>query len=80
MGFKTIGFANKNNPKRSLINNFTVNSDYKIVFIPRDDGKFTTEIIMLNIDTFKSLFMIAKTENSKEMSQYYIKLEKIFNN
>lgn len=34
---------------------------------------------MLNIDTFKSLFMISKTENSKEMRQYYIKLEKIFN-
>jgi len=37
------------------------------------------EIIMLNTETFKSLFMLAKTENGKEMRQYYIKLEKIFN-
>ena len=34
---------------------------------------------MLNIDTFKNLCMIAKTERGKEIRKYYVKLENIYN-
>jgi hypothetical protein len=37
------------------------------------------EDIMLNVDTFKSLCMLAKTDKGKEIRKYYVKLENIHN-
>lgn len=37
------------------------------------------ETIMLNTDTFKNLCMLAKTERGKNIRQYYVKLENIYN-
>ena len=37
------------------------------------------EIIMLNVDTFKNICMITKTEKAKQIRKYYVKLENIFN-
>ena len=42
-------------------------------------GGHNKEIIMLNVDTFKNLCMIAKTEKGKEIRKYYVKLENIYN-
>ena len=95
--YKMIGFTTKSNAKRSLLNNFTENEDYKItivsmnnnrietLLIPRDEqknekrGGHNEETIMLNIDTFKSLCMIVKTDKAKDIRKYYIKLENIYN-
>lgn len=88
--FKMIGFANKGNAKRTLENNFTVNEDYKVVILPRENNLFIIqkdknlggrpdETIMLNIDTFKGLCMITKTNKGKEIRKYYVKLENIYN-
>jgi phage anti-repressor protein len=70
--WKLIGFSHKGNAKRTLINNFTQNEDYKIL-----DGN-NKEIIMLNMDTFKHLCMMTKTEKAKEIRQYYRKLDNLF--
>jgi phage anti-repressor protein len=35
------------------------------------------EIILLNIDTFKNLCMIAKTEKAKELRRYFVKIESV---
>ena len=85
--FKMIGFANKGNAKRTLENNFTIDEDYKIIY--RKDQLLPTEklngsgllyeTIMINIDTFKSLCMIVKTDKAKEIRKYYIKLENTYN-
>ena len=73
-----MGFAHKKNAKRTLENNFTKDDDYKITVLPKEQGKFATEQIMLNIDTFKNLCMISKTEKGKEIRKYYlIKFETI---
>jgi hypothetical protein len=37
------------------------------------------EDILLNVDTFKNLCMIAKTEKGKTIRKYYVKLENIYN-
>ena len=78
--FSMIGFATKANAKRTLLNNFTEGEDYLLTVSPRDDGKFSEEEILLNVDTFKNLCMITKTEKSKRIRKYYIKLEGLFNN
>jgi phage anti-repressor protein len=81
--YKLIGIVNKGNAKRLLINNFTENDDYKIFILPKEKqdkhGGSNAEQIMLTVDTFKTLCMIAKTENSKRIKKYYIQLENIYN-
>ena len=79
--FKMIGFAHKKNAKRTLENNFTQNEDYKINVLPRERIRTgpDSETIMLNVDTFKNLCMMAKTEKGKEIRKYYVKLENIYN-
>ena len=51
---KMLGFAHKRNAKRTLENNFVQEEDYKVTVLPREHGQFSTEQIMLNIDTFKN--------------------------
>ena len=80
--YKILGFATKGNAKRVLENNFVVDEDYKSSFIPTDKreiGGSMVEIIKLNIDTFKNLCMLIKTNKGKEIRKYYVKLENIFN-
>ncbi len=81
-----VGFANKENAKRTLKNNFVVNEDYKILLVPKDEQVKTNggaglnkEKVMLNIDTFKNMCMLVKTEKSKQIRKYYVKLENIYN-
>ncbi len=104
---KLADFANKQNAKRTLVNNFTKDEDYKILLIPKDEqknadeevlipkdenlnanktilipkdrNKITVETrgrpkeqIMMNIDTFKSLCMLVKTDKGKEIRKYYV--------
>lgn len=76
---KMMGFAHKKNAKRTLENNFKVGEDYKVTVLPTEQGRFATEEIMLNIDTFKNLCMMVKTEKGKLIRKYYVKLENIFN-
>lgn len=47
--------------------------------IRTDDGKFKSETIMLNINTFKKLCLKANTENADKIHDYYIKLEMVYN-
>jgi len=84
--YKMVGFANKGNAMKVIKNNFIVNEDYKTVLFHReknlnikDLGGRPTEDVMLNIDCFKSLCMIAKTPQGKEIRKYYVKLENIYN-
>lgn len=84
--FHMIGFANKGNAMKTVKSNFTKDEDYKIVLFRteknlngKDLGGRPTEDIMLNVDTFKNLCMIAKTAKGKEIRKYYVKLENIHN-
>jgi len=81
--FKMIGFANKGNAMKTIKSNFTKDEDYKILLVRKDDrkneGGFNKEDVMLNVDTFKNLCMLAKTKKGKEIRKYYVKLENIYN-
>ena len=80
--YSLIGFAHKKNAKRTLENNFTKDYDYKIILLPREQnskGGRPEEDIWLNVETFKSICMMSKTEKGKEIRKYYLKLENISN-
>jgi phage anti-repressor protein len=82
--FKMIGFVKKANAMKTIKSNFVLNEDYKIIIFRTEKNKSIQETrgrkeetIMLNVDTFKNLCMIAKTEKGKEIRKYYIKMEEI---
>lgn len=81
--FEMIGFANKGNAMKTIKHNFTVNEDYKIALVHtekrKNEGGANKEDVMLNIDTFKNLCMLAKTDKGKKIRSYYVKLENINN-
>lgn len=62
------------------MNNFTIDLDYKILLIPKDEqvvhGGHNEAQIILNIDTFKNMCMLVKTDKAKDIRKYYVKLEK----
>jgi phage anti-repressor protein len=80
--FKMIGFANKGNAMKTIKSNFIKDEDYKTSLLPKEKsswGGSGSEQIMLNVDTFKNLCMLAKTDKGKEIRKYYVKLENIYN-
>ena len=80
-----IGFANKGNTMKTIKSNFTKDEDYKIIIFHTEKNKNEEkrgrkeETVMLNIDTFKNLCMMVKTDKGKEIRKYYVKLENIYN-
>ena len=81
--FKMIGFANKGNAMKTIKSNFTLDEDYKVALFHsekrKNEGGFNKEDVMLNVDTFKNLCMLAKTEKGKQIRKYYVKLENVYN-
>ena len=84
--FNMIGFANKGNAMKTIKSNFTEGEDYKTVFFRieknpniKNLGGRPREKIMLNVDTFKNLCMLAKTDRGKSIRRYYVKLENVYN-
>ena len=81
--FKMIGFANKGNAMKTIKSNFTEGEDYKTSFFRSEnrtkEGGKDNQNVMLNIDTFKNLCMLAKTKKGKEIRKYYVKLENMYN-
>lgn len=41
--WKFIGFSNKSNAKRTLDNNFTLDEDYMVTVLPKEQGQFATD-------------------------------------
>ena len=52
---------------------------YKKEINSKNDGERPEEEILLNIDTFKNICMLVKSEKSKQIRKYYVKLENIYN-
>ena len=80
--YKQMGFANKGNAMKTIKSNFTKDEDYKILLVPTEKqvhGGHNHETVMLNIDTYKTLCMLVKTPQGKEIRKYYVKLENIYN-
>lgn len=77
--WKWLGFSRKDHCKRVIEKHFMKDIDYKIA-LPnsgerKNEGGFNKETILMNIETFKSLCLLASTERSKTVRKYYYKLE-----
>ena len=66
----------KGNIKRTLLDNFSKNIDYTLKKIKIKQGRGrTSEEILLNPITFKKLCMMLRNKKSKEVRDYFIKVE-----
>ena len=80
--YECVGFTQKGNAKRLLINKFVENFDYKLSLFPKEKrrslhqrGGNNTEQILLTIQCFKKFCMKANTAESGKTYDYYIKME-----
>ena len=67
--------SNKGDLKRTLINSYNKNIDYKIKKGETTGGR-PSEIILLTPDCFKRLTMVSRTKKAEEVRTYFIELEK----
>lgn len=66
----------KDSLKRTLIESYRKNIDYKTTIEKSNSAGRPTEIIYLTPDCFKRLCMLTKSEKGEEVRSYYIQLEK----
>ena len=81
-------YDRKDNCKTKLNKNFILDTDFKVQNLaPESSGARNSkamqagknkENIMLTVDCFKSMCMLANSETGKQVKNYYLDLEKIF--
>jgi phage anti-repressor protein len=73
-----MGFARKDIAKRTLQNNFELDTEYSVLRKNAEDvfGGHNKETIMITVDAFKEMCMMSKTEKGKLTRKYYTKMEK----
>jgi phage anti-repressor protein len=83
LAWQWLGYSTKQKAKSKLVNNFDLDLDYVInqkvkrVEGNNGGGSVRYEEIMLSVDCFKSMGMMAGTEKGKEIRRYFIECEKI---
>ena len=79
--WKWLNFSQKDACKRTLQKHFKKDENYKIILNEEHKkegrGGHNKETILLNVNTFKLLCLLAETDKGKEIHKYYVKLESI---
>lgn len=78
--WKWLGFSRRDHCKRVVEKHFTNDIDYKILLPQIGEqvhGGHNKEKVVMNVETFKSLCLLANTDRSKSVRKYYYKLEQL---
>jgi phage anti-repressor protein len=80
--WKWLGFSRRDNCKRVIEKHFTRDTDYLLLNsaeqVKTNGGAgLNKEKVVMNVETFKSLCLLANTEKSKSIRKYYYKLEQL---
>jgi phage anti-repressor protein len=78
--WKWLGFSRRDHCKRVVEKHFTKDTEYKILLPQIGEqvhGGHNKEKVVMNVETFKSLCLLANTERSKSIRKYYYKLEEL---
>lgn len=80
LAWKWIGYSKKQNAKDKLTRNFIEQVDYTITQMreTKPDGSFSHyyDLILLKVNCFKSLAMMAGTEQGKQVRLYFLECER----
>lgn len=71
-----LGYTRKSSAKKKIETNFVKDVDYCSKWCKTPDGGRPSEVIMLTIDCFKSLGMMAGTEQGRKIRGYFLACEK----
>lgn len=77
LAWQWLGYTRKDNAKRILVSEFEHGIDFSSEVRKTSSGGRPTEFIMLSIDCFKSLGMMAGTEQGKAIRRYFLECERI---
>jgi phage anti-repressor protein len=78
--YQWMGFTRKDTAKSLIQKKLTQDVDYICVkHDVKSRGGHNKQQVLMNVDAFKRLCIMADTEKSKQVQMYYLKLEKIFN-
>ena len=70
-----IGYARKDNAKKKLLSNFVDGADFSAIRRKNPQGGRSSDLIMLTIDCFKQLAMMAGTEKGASVRRYFLDCE-----
>ena len=77
LAWQWLGYSKKSNAKRMLISQFEKDFDFcSIMSKTPQDGR-PSESIFLSVDCFKSLGMMAGTDQGKQIRKYFLECERI---
>ncbi|MEH1793741.1 hypothetical protein [Nostoc sp.] len=76
IAWQWLGYGKKQTAKDTLKNNFEEGLDFSRTGIKSSGGR-PSEVLMLSIDCFKMLGMIAGTEQGKAIRKYFLECERI---
>ncbi|WP_432811070.1 hypothetical protein [Pantanalinema sp. GBBB05] len=76
--WKWIGYSSKQKAKDKLTSNFVEGTDFLTKWLKNSGRGRSSEQILLTIDCFKSLAMMAGTAKGKEVRQYFLDCERNF--
>lgn len=81
--WRWLDFGQKDKAKRTLEKNLVIDTDYKILLCRSTEqkkegrGGHNKETILLTLNAFKELCIVAGTEKAKQIRRYFIKLEEL---
>lgn len=70
-----LGYSRKDKAKNKLVNNFVQGVDFSTKRGKTPDGGRSKDLIMLTIDCFKQLAMMAGTEKGASVRRYFLDCE-----
>ena len=80
--YEWMGYSRKSDAKKVLRKYFSLGIDYTANLLRRPaeqvHGGHNKEKVLMNIQTFKELCMLANTERGKSTRLYYVKMENMF--
>lgn len=74
--WRWVGWPKKQKAKHVLLNNFVEGLDFLTKGFKSPEGGRPSEFIVLSVDCFKSLGMMAGTEKGKEIRRYFLECER----
>ncbi len=72
-----LGYAKKQNAKDTLLNNFEEGVDFSRGSVKSPTGGRPSECILLSVDCFKSMGMMAGTEQGKKVRRHFLECERL---
>ena len=77
LAWQWMGYSTKQKALSTLKNNFDLGTDFLTKGLKTSSGGRPSELIVLSVDCFKSMGMMAGTAKGKEIRKYFLECERV---